>query len=92
MASNDQTFLHDTDALEIEDSLRADYLAIRAAIIELATGQRTVRLTINGKTAEYGQVDISTLRTLRDELADELRAVAGRTSYKPNLVMTSKGF
>lgn len=93
MPYNDQTFLHDDTAVSLEDDLRADYLAIRSAIVELATGTSVVRLTVNGKTTEFGQTDIATLRVLRDELAEELRVLTGRNAeYKCHKAMTSKGF
>ncbi len=104
MPYNDQTWLHNdlTDLYpdevadlrnDLESELRANYLTVRSAIIELATGARVVRLTINGKSTEYGQTDIATLRIIRDELAEELRILTGRNAqYRCHRAMTSKGF
>ena len=93
MPYHDQTFLHDDESINLEDDLRADYLALRTAIMDLATGKRVVRLTLNSKTVEYGQADIAVLKTLRDETAEEIRILTGRNAqYKCIKTMTSKGF
>jgi len=41
-----------------------DLTSVEAAIVTLATGERQVRVTINNKTIEYGQADLSKLEHL----------------------------
>ena len=59
------------------------------ALIALATGERVVRIAVEGKTVEYGQANIQELRNLRAEIAAEVQTEAGRRRFV--LTSTDKG-
>ncbi len=50
----------------------SDLQTVQQALIDLAAGKRVVRITVKGKTMEYGNADISQLTTLRNEIKSEL--------------------
>lgn len=77
---------------ELIDTLRESYRQIRAAIIELATGQRVASITISGKTTTFSQTDLPALRALRDEYANELRSLLNTNRPKCYRTTTSSGF
>lgn len=56
----------------------ADLESIKQARIALATGDRVVRVTVGGRTTEYGQASLDELKKLEDEVADSLIAAANR--------------
>ena len=66
-----------------------DKAAVEQAIRDLATGQRLVRITVNGKTMEYGQAEMSSLRGLLSQIAEELAFCEPAPSYI--LTRTVKG-
>jgi len=66
-----------------------DQAAVEQAVRDLATGQRIVRITVNGKTTEYGQADLGALRGLLAEINQELAAIEPFPSYI--LTRTEKG-
>ena len=68
-----------------------DLTSVEAAIVALATGERQVRVTINNKTIEYGQADLSKLEHLRGIMQAEIAAAAG-TGTRHRYVQTSKGY
>lgn len=93
MSCQELLLLHGETASEIEDKLRSDYLAVRAAVIELAKGERVVRVTVNGKATEFAQADMAQLIRLRDELSSELFSLVGRRNkYRCLRASTAKGF
>ena len=77
--------------IEQKESVRADYLAIRAAILALAKGERVARVTIAGKTVDYGAADLPQLRVLRDEYADEMRQLLDVGTNRVFRIKSSKG-
>lgn len=66
-----------------------DLTSVSSAIIALASGTRVVSVTISGKSIEYGQADLKSLRALRDEIKAEINQTAGRDSFV--LTRSSKG-
>ncbi|WP_054031013.1 hypothetical protein [Desulfatitalea tepidiphila] len=90
-------FNHD-DGLFIATDFRSAALeeraeAIHGAIAELLAGQRVTRLTIAGKSIEYGQADLVALQKLEADTLAELRRYQGLyPSYKCLRASTSKGF
>jgi hypothetical protein len=69
---------------------QADADAVRAAIVDLATGKRVVVVSYAGppqRSVEYGTVDLPALREL---LAVIERSVSGTTTFRR--VKFSKGF
>ncbi len=66
-----------------------DLATIESAITSLAAGTRKVRVTMNGKTVEYGQVDLEQLRSLRDQIQAEVSSASGRRRFV--LTSSSKG-
>ncbi len=63
---------------------------VSAAITELATGARVVKVRYpNGHEVEYGQTGIPTLKHLRAEIKAELNAAAGTPSHF--VAVTGKG-
>ncbi len=44
---------------------------IQDAMIALAAGERVVRITVKGKTMEYGVADLPQLTALRDKIKSE---------------------
>lgn len=79
------------DLYSLKLMLREQYQAIRTAIIELVKGERVATVTISGKTTQFSQIDLPQLRTIRDELTEELRGLFGGQNrcFK---VQSSKGF
>jgi len=67
---------------------QADLTKIESAIVALAAGERTVRVTTaGGKSIEYGQADLPQLRALRDSVKKELETTSTTTRY----IRTSTG-
>jgi hypothetical protein len=60
---------------------QSDLDNIQAALVELATGKRRVRVSMGGKLIEYGQVDIQSLKNLRSEISTEIEAATGVSSF-----------
>lgn len=60
-----------------------DINSIDAAIIELATGKRVVKLAIAGKEFEFAQTNLSDLKSLRTDIAASLGLTTLR-SYAKN--------
>lgn len=67
----------------------ADLVAVEAAILELAKGERVVSVTIDGRTVQYQQADVEKLTALRNQMRSESQAAAGRPRFV--LTSTSKG-
>lgn len=57
--------------------LRAKITRLDTALEELATGQRTVKLSYDGQSVEYGQGDFEKVKELRRQAADELASLTG---------------
>lgn len=57
--------------------LRAKITNLDAAMLDLATGQRTVKLSYDGQSVEYGPGDKDLLKELRRQAADELATLTG---------------
>lgn len=68
---------------------QTDLTNIESAIIDLATGKRTVRVNIDGKLIEYGQAQLNELKALRADVKAELDAANGSSGFV--LTTTSKG-
>ena len=77
---------------EAVETIHANYLAVRQAIMDLATGKAVVKITISGKVTEFIQTDLPQLRTLRDELANELRSLLDISKGKCYKIKTKGGF
>jgi len=58
---------------------QSDLTSIEIALIDLARGNRVVKVVVEGKVCEYGQADIDQLRALRAEISAELKAASGKT-------------
>jgi hypothetical protein len=69
---------------------QTDLDAVKEAIIDLASGQRVVSVSIAGKTIQYGIADLNQLKALRKEIQSEIQALSGIKRYYH--VRTSKGF
>lgn len=67
----------------------ADKTAVEQALRNLAIGQRLVRLTVNGKTMEYSEAQMSDLRDLLSQINGDLAVATPAPSYV--LTRTSKG-
>ncbi len=52
---------------------QTDLESVQNAIIELAQGARVVKFITQGKTTEYSETDLASLKKLRDEISRELR-------------------
>ncbi len=52
---------------------QADLELIKAAILKLATGTRTVEVKIRNKTIRYGEVDLQKLRDLESSMSQGLK-------------------
>lgn len=76
-----------------EELLRVKYRTLVDAIEELTLGKRVVKMTISGKTMEFGIVDLPQLKTMRDEVVSEMETMldveSNRRCYR---VRSSKGF
>ena len=68
-----------------------DLTNIESAILALAAGTRAVRVTLNNKTTEYGQVDLEHLRSLRAEIQKDIVMAAG-TGKRYRYIQTDKGY
>jgi len=67
-----------------------DLTAVQAAIIDLATGKRVVKVMLSsGKTIEYDTAGLNGLKTLRAEIQSELNSAAGTRKFFRTV--TSKG-
>ena len=66
-----------------------DLDSVQKAIIELAEGARVVRFMSQGKTVEYSDTDLASLKKLRNEIRQELSSVSGRKLFFRT--KTSKG-
>lgn len=58
-----------------------DLTNVQAAVTALATGTRKVSVMINGKRIEYGQVQLSELTALRDQIQAEVSSAAERRRF-----------
>jgi len=58
---------------------QSDLTNIQTALIDLAQGNRVVKVVVEGKVCEYGQADINQLRALRAEISAEIKAASGAT-------------
>jgi hypothetical protein len=67
----------------------ADKTAVEGALRNLALGQRVVRMTVAGKTMEFGEAQMSDLRDLLSQINGDLAAAEPAPSYV--LTRTSKG-
>lgn len=65
---------------------QADIDAVRAAVVALATGKRTVSLSYAGRSVTYGTADLPDLEEL---LAKMERSASSSPMYR--LAKTSKG-
>ncbi len=68
---------------------QTDLTNIESAVMDLATGKRAVRVTIDGKLIEYGQAQLNELKALRADVKSEIDAASGATGFV--LTTTSKG-
>jgi len=68
---------------------QSDLTNIETALIDLARGNRVVKVVVEGKVCEYGQADIEQLRALRAEISAEIKAASGTTGLI--YTTTSKG-
>jgi len=59
---------------------------IQAAIVALGAGERVVRVTLNGKTVEYGQADLAELERIESKIISSINAAA--STQKPRFVLT----
>ena len=67
-----------------------DLSAVQAAIIELATGKRVVKIAFsNGETTEYAASSINALKVLRSDIQGELNSANNVKRYFRTV--TSKG-
>lgn len=64
---------------------QADLDSINQAIIDLATGKRSTRITIDGYTKEYQTADLSELKALKSEI----ESVVSSPSVRPRFVRVS---
>lgn len=58
---------------------QSDLTNIETALLDLARGNRVVKVVVEGKVCEYDQADINQLRALRAEIAAEIKAASGTT-------------
>lgn len=68
--------------------LRAKVTRIDAALEELATGQRTVKLSYEGNTVEYGQGDKDLLYRLKSEALAEISQLSSGRRRGPFRMVT----
>ena len=68
---------------------QADLASIQTALLKLATGQRVVSVSIDGKTIEYSRTDLDKLESLRNNIVSEINQTAKNPSCI--LIKTSKG-
>lgn len=67
---------------------QTDVDSIKAALLALATGQRVVSATVNGKRIDYGQADVPQLTKLLSVMEASLSTSKASRTY---LMETSKG-
>jgi gpW len=60
--------------------------ALDAAILKIATGGGVVLARIDDKTLQYGPGNLTLLRQMRDELADQVAASAGDCRRRRRLI------
>ena len=70
---------------------QADLDNVERAIIDLATGTRTVKVVIAGDVFEYSQITLPQLRELRNEIAAEVSAADSTTVIRSFVVHGGKG-
>lgn len=56
-----------------------DLEAVKKAIMALATGDRVVQVTVDGRTTQWQQASLPELKALRNEIAEEI----GEASPRP---------
>ena len=56
---------------------QSDYDNVKSALLNLALGNRVVRVVVEGKVCEFGQADIDQVRKLLSDIAAELDAASG---------------
>jgi len=68
---------------------QTDLESVQAALLKLATGERVVSVTMEGKTIEYSRADLDKLESLRNNIVSEIK----QSSNKPSCILTktSKG-
>lgn len=69
----------------------ADLASVEAAIVTLASGRRTVSVTVEGNKVDYAPADLDQLRTLRDAIAAELAAASATPPVRRIHVFATKG-
>lgn len=57
--------------------LRAKITRLDNALLDLATGQRTVKMSYDGQSVEYGQGDKDLLKELKRQAEIELASLTG---------------
>lgn len=65
----------------------ANLASVEAAILALATGERVVSVSLEGKSIDYGHADIAKLEALRSRIISELNS----SSTNCIVITTSKG-
>ena len=68
---------------------QADLASVQTALLKLATGERVVSVSIDGKTIEYSRTDLDKLESLRNNIVSEINQTAKNSSCI--LIKTSKG-
>ena len=68
---------------------QSDLTNSQTALLDLARGNRVVKVVVEGKVCEYSDADIDQLRVLRAEIAAEIKASSGTTGLI--YTTTSKG-
>ena len=56
---------------------QSDLTNVETALLDLARGNRVVKVVVEGKICEYGQADIDQLRALRAEISAEIKVTSG---------------
>jgi hypothetical protein len=69
----------------------ADRDAVKAAIVALATGARTVTVTVADRTVSYQAADLTALREVLAMIEADLAAVADPPRPRQYLLYGSKG-
>lgn len=64
---------------------------VRQAIVDLGTGARVTRISQNGRTVEFGEVDLPKLRALEREIASALQLQSAKQRTRTRQVITAKG-
>ena len=63
--------------------LRAKITRFETSLEQLATGERTVTMSYDGQSVEYGQGDKDLLKELKRKAEDELAVLTGRGRRGP---------